>query len=37
MITGFIQFNNLAAQRYLRWYNYPLSGFQIMGGATFKF
>ncbi len=37
MISGFIQLNNLAAQRYLRWYNYPLTGFQIMGGATFKF
>ncbi|MFM7662076.1 MAG: hypothetical protein ACKO6A_05380 [Bacteroidota bacterium] len=37
MISGFIQFNNLTAQRYLRWYNYPLTGFQIMGGATFKF
>lgn len=37
MITGFIQFNNIAAQRYLRWYNYPLTGFQIMGGVTFKF
>ncbi len=37
MISGFIQFNNIAAQRYLRWYNYPLTGFQIMGGATFKF
>jgi hypothetical protein len=37
MITGFIQLNNMAAQRYLRWYNYPLTGFQIMGGATFKF
>ncbi len=37
MITGFIQLNNLAAQRYLRWYNYPLTGFQILGGATFKF
>jgi hypothetical protein len=37
MISGFIQFNNIAAQRYLRWYNYPMTGFQIMGGATFKF
>ena len=37
MITGFIQLNNIASQRYLRWYNYPLTGFQIMGGATFKF
>jgi hypothetical protein len=37
MISGFIQLNNLGAQRYLRWYNYPLTGFQIMGGATFKF
>jgi hypothetical protein len=36
-VSGFIQFNNLAAQRYLRWYNYPVQGFQIMGGATFKF
>jgi hypothetical protein len=37
MISGFIQFNNLVSQRYLRWYNYPVQGFQIMGGATFKF
>ncbi len=36
-VSAFIQFNNLAAQQYLRWMNYPIYGFQIMGGATFRF
>ena len=31
-ISGFIQLNNAAAQRYLRWHNYPVQGFQIIGG-----
>lgn len=36
-ISAFVQFNNLAAQRYQRWYNYPVMGFQVMGGLTFRF
>lgn len=36
-ISAFVQLNNLAAQRYKRWYNYPVQGFQVMGGFTFRF
>lgn len=36
-ISGFINLNNLAAQRYKRWYNYPVQGFQVIGGVTFRF
>lgn len=36
-ISAFLQMNNLAAQRYKRWNNYPVMGFQVMGGFTFKF
>lgn len=36
-ISAFIQFNNFAAQRYKRWYNYPVQAFQVMGGITFRF
>ena len=36
-ISAFLQFNNLAAQRYQRWYNYQVQGFQVMGGVTFRF
>lgn len=36
-LSAFLQFNNFAAQRYKRWYNYPVQGFQVMGGVTFKF
>jgi outer membrane receptor protein involved in Fe transport len=36
-ISAFLQFNNLAAQRYKRWYNTPVQGFQVMGGFTFRF
>ena len=36
-ISAFVQFNNLAAQRYQRWYNYPVQSFQVMGGFTFRF
>ncbi len=36
-ISAFLQMNNLAAQRYARWNNYPVMGFQVMGGFTFKF
>lgn len=36
-LSAYIQFNNLAAQKYQRWYGYPVQGFQVMGGVTFGF
>ncbi len=36
-ISAFVQFNNFAAQRYYRWYDYPVQSFQVMGGVTFRF
>lgn len=36
-VSAFLQVNNFAAQRYKRWYNYPVQGFQVLGGVTFKF
>jgi len=36
-ISAFLQFNNLAAQQYLRWMNYPVYRFQILGGVSFRF
>lgn len=36
-ISAFLEFNNFAAQRYKRWYNYPVQGFQVLGGVTFRF
>jgi hypothetical protein len=36
-ISAFLQLNNVAAQRYNRWYNYPVQPFQVMGGVTARF
>lgn len=36
-ISAFVNFNNFAAQRYKRWYNYPVQAFQVMGGVTVRF
>lgn len=36
-ISAFIQTNNIASQRYMRWYNAPVHSFQVMGGVTFRF
>ncbi len=36
-VSGFINLNNVAAQRYKRWYNYPTQGFQAMIGVTIRF
>jgi len=36
-LSAFLQFNNLAAQSYQRWYGYPVQGFQVLGGFTFGF
>ena len=35
-ISAFIQFNNLASQRYQRWYNAQVQAFQVLGGVTFR-
>ncbi len=35
-ISAFIQFNNVASQRYNRWYNHPVQVFQFLGGITFR-
>ena len=35
-ISAFIQFNNLASQRYNRWYNSQVQAFQVLGGVTFR-
>ena len=36
-LSGFLQINNLAAQRYLQFYNYPVIPLQVLAGITFKF
>ena len=36
-ISAFLNFNNIAAQRYKRWNNYPTQGLQAMAGVTFRF
>ncbi|UKN00999.1 hypothetical protein K6119_14785 [Paracrocinitomix mangrovi] len=36
-LSAFLQFNNIAAQKYDRWYNYRVQGFQVLGGVTFSF
>ncbi len=36
-LSAFINFNNIAAQRYERWYAYPTQKFNLMGGLTYTF
>ena len=36
-VSFFMNVNNFAAQRYQRWFNYPVQAFQFMMGATFRF
>jgi hypothetical protein len=36
-VSAFLQINNLASQRYYRWYNYPVQPIQIMAGVTARF
>lgn len=35
-LSVFVQLNNIAAQRYQRWYNAPVHSFQVLGGLTFR-
>ncbi|MCO5261179.1 MAG: hypothetical protein M9916_13650 [Crocinitomicaceae bacterium] len=36
-MSVFLQLNNIAAQRYQRWYQAPVHSFQVLGGLTFRF
>lgn len=36
-MTFFLKGNNLANQKYEQWFNYPVQGLQILGGASYKF
>jgi outer membrane receptor protein involved in Fe transport len=33
----FLNFNNIASQRYSRWYNYPTQRFGVLGGLSYSF
>ena len=35
--SAYINANNIANNEYSRWANYPVQGFQILGGLTYKF
>jgi len=36
-VSAFLQINNIAAQRYSRWLNYPVMPIQVMAGITARF
>lgn len=36
-ISAFLQLNNIAGQKYDRWMNYRVQGFQVLGGVTLGF
>jgi len=36
-MSAFIQVNNIASQKYLRWQNYQVMPIQVLGGVTFRF
>lgn len=36
-ISAFLNFNNIAGQRYYQWYNYPNQRFHVLGGLTYAF
>ncbi|AWK04988.1 TonB-dependent receptor [Flavobacterium crocinum] len=36
-LTFFLKTNNIGNQAYQKWLNYPVQGFQILGGANYKF
>jgi hypothetical protein len=36
-LTGFLKLNNIGNQGYQRWLNYPVQGFQLILGASYKF
>ncbi|WP_166919380.1 TonB-dependent receptor [Flavobacterium poyangense] len=36
-LTFFLKLNNIGNQAYERWLNYPVQGFQVLGGGNYKF
>jgi hypothetical protein len=36
-ISAFVNFNNIAAQKYYKWNQYPTQGFNVLGGLMFSF
>ncbi len=36
-LTGFLKLNNIGNQAYQKWVNYPVQGFQVVLGASYKF
>ncbi|MEL1241612.1 porin family protein [Flavobacterium flavipallidum] len=36
-LTIFLKLNNITNNSYQKWLNYPVQGFQVMGGANYKF
>jgi hypothetical protein len=36
-LSAFLNFNNIAGQRYQRWYAYPTQKFNLLGGLTYTF
>ncbi len=36
-LTAFLRANNIANQQYTKWLNYPVQGFQVVLGASYKF
>lgn len=37
VLSAFLEFNNIAAQRYIIWNNYPSYKFRFLGGVTYSF
>lgn len=37
ILSAFIKFNNVAAQKYAQWYGYPSQRFSVLGGFTYAF
>jgi hypothetical protein len=35
ILSAFLNFNNIGAERYQHWYNYPSYGFNVMAGLTY--
>ena len=35
--TVFVNFNNVTGKHYERWTNYPVQGFQVLGGLKYRF
>ena len=37
ILSAFLNFNNIGAVRYQRWYHYPTYGFTVLGGVSYAF